>query len=77
MRDSFLWEKKGTTNIIVIVCSLICWVCDMIALCDNITAVIIAASVRTKVGGWEGFSFRTLLLVLGTRVDHCTCANTS
>ena len=49
----------------------------MIALRDNITAVIIVASVRTKGGGWEGFSFRTLLLVLGTRVDRCTCANTS
>ena len=49
-------------------CKLIRWVCGMMALRDNVIAMIVAICVSTKGGRQEGF-FRTPLLVLGTHVD--------
>ena len=54
---------RNNVNITVIDCNLIRQVCGMAALHDNVTAMIIAASICTKGGGWEGFPF-----------EHCSCA---
>ena len=81
MRDSFLWrqkKKKQHKYNIVIDFKLICWICGAIALRDNLTAKYDNSSLCMYQSGQMGeFFFIVSLLVLGTHVDFCECANSS
>ena len=55
---------RNNVNITVIDCNLIRQVCGMAALHDNVTAMIIAATIRTKGGRWGDFLFEHCFLCL-------------